>query len=137
MGRVRTWKGRAIPPFFFLAALAADAAAQSPRPVDEACRQALASIVAFASDRTTLDGQARCLEGQTGPIKIEGYWDDSSTQAAAVGLSQRLANAVKAEMIKAGIGEDRIQTVGYGRNRPLDPDRPFERRRAARVIVAP
>lgn len=143
-----TWKGRVFPPFFLLAAalaLAASAAAQTTRPLDEACRQTLASIVEFASDRTTLDGtaralvrrQARCLEGQAGAITVEGYWDDSSTQSAAIGLSQRLANAVKAEMAKAGIDAERIKTVGYGRNRPLDPERPFERRRAARVVVVP
>lgn len=146
MRAYRIRKGRLVPPFFLFAIMIAysdGATAQTTRSLDEACRQTLASIVEFASDRTTLDGpartlvrrQARCLEGQSGAITIEGYWDDSSTQSAAIGLSQRLANAVKAEMAKAGIDAERIKTVGYGRNRPLDPERPFERRRAARVVA--
>jgi outer membrane protein OmpA-like peptidoglycan-associated protein len=148
MRRRQHGKGRVVPPFFLLLALTAGSAAasaQSGRPLDEACRQALASVVEFASDRTTLDGrgrtlvrrQARCLEGQPGAITVEGYWDDSATQSAAVGLSQRLANAVKAELVKSGIDAERIQTVGHGRNRALDPALPHERRRAARVIATP
>jgi outer membrane protein OmpA-like peptidoglycan-associated protein len=112
---------------------------------DDACRQTLAQIVEFASDRTTLDAkaralvkrQAKCLESGTGTVTIEGFWDDSATQPKARELSLRLASRVRDELVKNGIAETRVRTVGHGREQSLDPERPTERRRAVRLAVAP
>lgn len=123
---------------------AAMAYAQTASPADDACKQTLAQTVEFASDKTTLDAaarvlvrrQAKCLERGTAAITVEGYWDDSSTQAKARELSLRIASRVRDELAKGGVAESRVKAVGYGRDRSLDPDRPFERRRAVRVIAA-
>ncbi len=110
---------------------------------DEACRQTLAQTVEFASDKTTLDAtaralvrrQAKCLEGSTGAIAVEGFWDDSATQPKARELSLRLASRVRDELVKAGITEARVKTVGHGREQALDPARPTERRRVVRLVA--
>jgi outer membrane protein OmpA-like peptidoglycan-associated protein len=128
-----------------LAAFAAAAHAQVVPPADEACRQVLAQTVEFASDRTTLDGtaralvrrQAKCLEAGSGAVSVEGYWDDSSTQTKARELSLRIASRVRDELVKGGVAEARVKAVGHGRERSLDPDRPTERHRAVRLVVAP
>lgn len=147
-------KGRVLPPFlptaaavalvFAAAAAPRIAAAQGARAPAEPCAETLARIVEFASDKTTLDAaaralvrrQAKCLtETPAAKVTIEGYWDDSSTQAKARELSLRLATRVKDELVKGGVEESRLGTVGHGRERSLDPARPTERRRAVRVLT--
>ncbi|HEX2113170.1 MAG TPA: OmpA family protein [Alphaproteobacteria bacterium] len=114
--------------------------AQTPA---DACRQTLAQTVEFASDKTTLDAtaralvrrQAKCLEGNGGSVTIEAFWDDSSTQTKARELSLRLASRVRDELVKSGVAETRLKTVGHGRDKSLDPDKPHERRRVVRLVV--
>jgi peptidoglycan-associated lipoprotein len=130
-----------------LALLALGLAASQPRaqtPPAADCRQILAQVVEFASDKTTLDAtaralvrrQAKCLESVGGPVSVEGFWDDSSTQVKARELSLRIASRVRDELVKNGVADSRVKTAGHGRDKSLDPDRPTERRRAVRVIVA-
>ena len=126
--------------FFALTLMLSGALAQTPA---EACKQTLAQTVEFASDKTTLDAtaralvrrQAKCLETVGGPVLIEGFWDDSSTQFKARELSMRIASRVRDELVKGGVGEGRIKAVGHGRDEPLDPAKPFERRRVVRVVA--
>lgn len=117
--------------------------AQNAPPAD-ACRQTLAQPVEFASDKTTLDGtaralvrrQAKCLEAIGGSVTIEAFWDDSATQPRARELSLRLASRVREELVKSGVAETRLTTVGHGRDKSFDPDRPTERRRVVRLVAA-
>jgi outer membrane protein OmpA-like peptidoglycan-associated protein len=127
--------------FLALALMLSGAHAQSPA---DACRQTLTETVEFASDKTTLDAsaralvrrQAKCLEVAGGAVTIEGYWDDSATQTKARELSLRLASRVRDELVRGGVAETRIRTVGHGRDASLDPARPYERRRVVRVTAA-
>lgn len=128
-----------------LALFALTAAASQPlAQTAPDCRQTLAQTVEFASDKTTLDAtaralvrrQAKCLESVGGPVSVEGFWDDSSTQPKARELSLRIASRVRDELVKGGVAESRVKAVGHGRDKSLDPERPTERRRAVRVIVA-
>lgn len=126
--------------FFALTLVVSGAHAQTPA---EACKQTLAQTVEFASDKTTLDAtaralvrrQAKCLEAGGGAVRVEGFWDDSSTTTKARELSMRIASRVREELIKGGVAEGRVKAVGYGRDQPLDPANPFERRRVVRVTV--
>jgi outer membrane protein OmpA-like peptidoglycan-associated protein len=139
--RVRFKPARAAAVALGLLILSAEAA--HAQGADEACRQTLAQTVEFASDRTTLDAtaralvrrQAKCLEGRAGAITVEGFWDDSATQPKARELSLRLASRVREELVKSGIAEGRVKTVGHGREQSLDPERPTERRRAVRLML--
>jgi outer membrane protein OmpA-like peptidoglycan-associated protein len=127
--------------FVALALCATPSSAQAPAAD---CRQTLAQTVEFASDKTTLDAtaralvrrQAKCLETVGGPVSVEGFWDDSSTQPKARELSLRIASRVRDELVKNGVADSRVKATGHGREKSLDPDRPTERRRAVRVIVA-
>jgi outer membrane protein OmpA-like peptidoglycan-associated protein len=114
--------------------------AQTPA---EACKQTLAQAVEFASDKTTLDAtaralvrrQAKCLESVGGPVLVEGFWDDSSTQPKARELSLRIASRVRDELVKGGVAEGRVKAVGHGRDQSFDPANPTERRRVVRVVA--
>ncbi len=143
-------KGRVFPPFLLSAvsvAILPAAALVSPvarAQESEPCDATLARIVEFESHRTTLDAaaralvrrQAKCLaESPAVKVTIEGYWDDSGTQATAGGLSLQLATRVRNELVKGGVNERRLRIVGHGRDRSLDPARPTERRRAVRIVT--
>jgi outer membrane protein OmpA-like peptidoglycan-associated protein len=140
--RLEGWASGTLLVSVLAATLTAHAAAQSARaPAAEPCGETLARVVEFASDRTTLDAtaralvrrQAKCLAETSGKVSVEGYWDDSATQPKARELSLRLATRVREELVKGGVEEGRVTTVGHGRERSLDPARPFERRRAVRL----
>lgn len=128
---------------FVALALVLPVAAVHAQTPAEACKQTLAQTVEFASDKTTLDGtaralvrrQAKCLETVGGAVLVEGFWDDSSTQPKARELSMRIASRVRDELIKGGVAEGRVKAVGHGRDQPLDPANPFERRRVVRITV--
>ena len=54
-------------------------------------------------------------------ILIEGHCDERGTNEYNLGLGERRANSAKQYLIQLGIAEDRIGTVTYGEERPLDP----------------
>ncbi len=73
-------------------------------------------------------------------IEVEGHTDDIGGNALNKTLSQKRANAVKAFLVKQGIADNRITTVGYGETRPLvsnddeESGRAINRRVAFRVL---
>jgi len=54
-------------------------------------------------------------------LTIEGHADVRGTDEWNQTLSEARAEAVRAQMIKAGFPADKVQTVGYGRTHPRDP----------------
>jgi len=54
-------------------------------------------------------------------IRIEGHTDDQGPPKKNQALSQARAEAVRDYLIKRGIEAERLQAVGYGGVRPLDP----------------
>ena len=50
---------------------------------------------------------------------IEGHCDERGSEEYNLGLGDRRANAAKQYMVSMGIGEDRIQTTSYGKERPF------------------
>ncbi|MEP7157102.1 MAG: OmpA family protein [Betaproteobacteria bacterium] len=66
-------------------------------------------------------------------ISIEGHTDSVGSVAANNELSQRRADAVKAQLMGLGVSGDRISTVGYGKDFPVaandtDTNRAINRR---------
>jgi len=53
-------------------------------------------------------------------ITIEGHASSDGSEAYNQTLSEKRANAVKAFLVGKGIDASRLQTVGYGENRPVD-----------------
>ena len=77
-----------------------------------------ASLNADAQER--LRGLATCMKSGTGTLTLEGHADERGTEEYNLQLSNRRANAVKRYLRDLGVPDNRLETVGYGENRPLN-----------------
>ncbi len=69
-------------------------------------------------------------------VMIEGYTDSTGSDSYNQQLSERRAESVRRALVRAGVGIDRIQTVGYGEAYPVaSNDSPASRARNRRVEV--
>lgn len=55
-------------------------------------------------------------------VQIEGHADERGTVEYNLALGQKRATSVRAYLIAAGIDSQRIFTISYGKERPLDPE---------------
>ncbi len=73
-------------------------------------------------------------------IQIEGHCDERGTEEYNLALGERRANSAKRYLITLGIAAERMTTISYGEERPLDPGHNEEawakNRRAQFVIIA-
>jgi peptidoglycan-associated lipoprotein len=73
-------------------------------------------------------------------IQIEGHCDERGTVEYNLALGERRANSAKKYLISLGISADRISTISYGEEKPLDPGHTEEawtkNRRAHFIIVS-
>jgi peptidoglycan-associated lipoprotein len=73
-------------------------------------------------------------------IQIEGYCDERGTAEYNLALGERRANMTKKYLLSLGISSDRISTISYGEERPLDPGHNEEawgkNRRAHTVVLS-
>ena len=73
-------------------------------------------------------------------IQIEGHCDERGTVEYNLALGERRANSAKKYLISLGVKADRISTISYGKERPLDPGHDEEawakNRRAHEVILS-
>ncbi len=73
-------------------------------------------------------------------FQIEGHCDERGTNEYNLALGERRANSAKSYLISLGISPDRISTISYGEERPLDPGHNEEawakNRRAHFVILS-
>ncbi len=53
-------------------------------------------------------------------IQIEGHCDERGTVEYNLALGERRANNTKKYLVSLGIASDRISTISYGKERPLD-----------------
>ena len=51
---------------------------------------------------------------------IEGHADEQGTREYNLALGARRANALREYLIGAGVGGDRIRTLSYGKERPVE-----------------
>lgn len=88
----------------------------------------LASGASFELGGSTLSAEGKAeiaalvdqFEGKTvGSVVIEGYTDDSGDAAFNQQLSEKRAEAVKAELVAHGAKAEKITTVGYGESNPI------------------
>ena len=68
-----------------------------------------------------LEGVARYMkENPNLSLFIEGHCDERGPEAYNLSLGSRRANYVRSHLVKAGVSPERIFTVSYGKERPLD-----------------
>lgn len=84
--------------------------------------------VFFATDQATLDGTARAtLRNQASwlsqnpgvRLTIEGHADERGTRDYNLALGARRANAVRDFLVSQGVSSSRLQTISYGKERPV------------------
>ena len=70
----------------------------------------------------TLDKQAAWLKRYPDIIvTVEGHTDERGTREYNLALGDRRANAVKNYLVALQINPDRVLTISYGEERPVDP----------------
>ncbi|MXW87097.1 MAG: peptidoglycan-associated lipoprotein Pal [Boseongicola sp. SB0673_bin_14] len=71
--------------------------------------------------RATLDGQAEWLTVNAEYVAlIEGHADEQGTQAYNLALGARRASTVQNYLISQGVDPTRLQTISYGKERPIE-----------------
>jgi len=73
-------------------------------------------------------------------VQIEGHCDERGTNEYNLALGERRANSTKNYLLSMGISPERISTISYGEERPVDPGHNEEawtkNRRAHTIITA-
>ena len=72
--------------------------------------------------RSTIEAWANYLKAN-GPqtMTIQGYCDERGTREYNLALGDRRATAVKNYLVALGVAPNRVQTISYGKERPVDP----------------
>ncbi|WP_170592209.1 peptidoglycan-associated lipoprotein Pal [Ruegeria arenilitoris] len=92
-------------------------------------QQAIGDRVLFAVDQSTLSpeaqtilqGQAQWLLANTDYVAtIEGHADEQGTREYNLALGARRANAAREYLISRGVAGNRLQTISYGKERPIE-----------------
>jgi len=71
-------------------------------------------------------------------IQIEGHCDERGTVEYNLALGERRANMTKRYLVSLGIASDRISTISFGKERPLDPghnEEAWAKNRRAHIVV--
>ncbi len=73
-------------------------------------------------------------------IQVEGHCDERGTSEYNLALGERRANSTKKYLVSLGVKADRISTITYGKERPLDPSHTEEawakNRRAHSIVLS-
>ncbi len=87
-------------------------------------------MIHFAFDSSALDAAAQDILKkkaaylQANPdvrVVIEGHCDERGTVEYNLALGERRAQAAKAFLVNLGIDANRLETISYGEERPIDP----------------
>ncbi|HUF55953.1 MAG TPA: peptidoglycan-associated lipoprotein Pal [Thermohalobaculum sp.] len=111
--------------------------------------QVVGDRVFFDTDRYNLDAeaqatlteQARWLNAQPAVrATIEGHADERGTREYNLALGARRANSVRDYLVAQGVPPGRLDTVSYGKERPValgsDPQSWAQNRRAVTVVLS-
>jgi peptidoglycan-associated lipoprotein len=75
-----------------------------------------------ADARPVLEAQAAWLRRYSAVrVRIEGNCDERGTREYNFALGARRANAVREFLVGRGLSAGRIETISYGKERPIDP----------------
>jgi len=127
---------------------------ESARKAKAAQEKLLAEAAAFedihfAFDRYDLNPEARNILGgladwlsnqSSWEVTIEGHCDNRGTIEYNLALGERRAEAAKAYLTSLGIAGERITTISYGEEMPLDPannEEAWTKNRRGHFLVVP
>jgi len=93
------------------------------------------------ADAAILKGNADLLKKYHNvKIQIEGHCDERGTVEYNLALGERRANSTRNYLVSIGVSPERVSTISYGKERPLDPAHNEEawakNRRAHTIITA-
>ncbi len=112
--------------------------------MDETGSKDLSTPILFDIDKSevhstansVLDEAARDMkQDRRAKLRVDGHADITGPEAHNVGLSDRRAEAVKAELVKRGVKASRITTVGHGSSEPEESNKTSEGRHENRRAV--
>src|SRR6056297_2231238 len=92
-------------------------------------QQTIGDRVLFAVDQSTLSSEAQAvLDGQALWLLtntdyravIEGHADEQGTREYNLALGARRANSVRDYLVSRGVADNRLRTVSYGKERPIE-----------------
>ncbi len=67
------------------------------------------------------DVAAWSKQNQGAKLTVEGHCDERGTIEYNLALGEKRAEAVKNQLVKAGVNGDRIKTISFGKEMPVDP----------------
>ena len=80
------------------------------------------SSVLKSSEKPNVAKVADYLKANTGKaVRVEGNCDERGTEEYNRSLGERRALAVREELIRLGIDPSHIDTISYGKDKPVDP----------------
>lgn len=60
-------------------------------------------------------------QNKAAKLTVEGHCDERGTIEYNLALGEKRAESVKSQLVKAGVKDDRIKTISYGKEAPVDP----------------
>ena len=67
-----------------------------------------------------VEAHAQYLAGNPGmAVVLEGHADERGTREYNLALGERRANAIKDYMVASGVNPERVNTISYGKERPV------------------
>jgi peptidoglycan-associated lipoprotein len=73
------------------------------------------------SEMHKVQAAADYLRRNPGVMVLEGHTDERGTAEYNRALGERRAQAVRQALIRLGVDPNRLQTISYGKDRPVDP----------------
>jgi peptidoglycan-associated lipoprotein len=111
-------------------------------------RSVTSNTIHFALDKYDVDDESRAiLDSQAAwlakypnvTVSLEGHCDERGTREYNLGLGDRRANAAKNYLAARGIAPGRINTISYGKERPIalgsDEASWAQNRRAVTIVL--
>jgi len=93
-----------------------------------------------AQGKATLDGQATWLLANTDySAIIEGHADEQGTREYNLGLGAKRANSAREYLVSRGVAGNRVKTVSYGKERPIEicsEESCYEKNRRAVTVLS-
>ena len=83
----------------------------------------------FAYDDASLDDAARGVLSKSGAkllknsikLEVQGHCDERGSVEYNLALGEKRANSAREYLVSYGIGANRLTTVSFGKERPVDP----------------